>query len=135
MSSEQNRGSTPERRQFIRVKIEIPVKYKFLSHDPGFSSDEIFDGVTSNLSAGGLLLVGRIPNLNWIPGLLMERIIVGVNMHMPGFPDPVKALCRVSWLEAVEEKTGRAAMGLRFAEITKQHEDVILQFVIRSQMP
>ncbi len=135
MSNEQSRGNTPERRQFIRVKLEIPVRYKFLSHDPDFSSDEVFEGTTNNLSAGGLLLLGQIPNLDWIPGLLMERIIVGVNLHIPGVPEPVKALCRTSWLEAVEEKTKRAAMGLRFAEITKQHEDAIVQFVIKSQMP
>ena len=71
MSTESVKGNEPERRQFIRVKLEVPVKYKFLSHDPEFSSDEIFEGVTNNLSAGGLLLMGRIPNLDWIPGLLM----------------------------------------------------------------
>ena len=34
-----------ERREFIRVRAELPVKYKFLSQDPNFSSDEIYDGL------------------------------------------------------------------------------------------
>jgi c-di-GMP-binding flagellar brake protein YcgR len=135
MTTEIVRGNEPERRQFIRVKTEIPVKYKFLSHDPEFRADEVFEGATTNLSAGGLLLIGRLPNLDWIPGLLMERIVVGVNLYVPAAEEPVKALCRVAWLEAIEEKSRRTAMGLRFSEITKMHEDVILQFVIKSQMP
>ena len=124
-----------ERREFIRVRAELPVKYKFLSQDPGFSSDEILDGTTNNLSGGGLLLVGTIPNTDWITGLLMEKIVVGVNIFLPGDAEPVKALTRTAWIEALDERAHRCSLGLKFKEITKIHLDKIFKFVIKAQMP
>jgi len=124
-----------ERREFIRVRTELPVKYKFLSHDQKFAAEEVLDGSTTNLSGGGLLLVGVIPNTDWITGLLMERIVVGVNIFLPSDPEPVKALTRAAWVEALDERAHRCSMGLKFKEVTKEHLDKIFKFVIRAQMP
>ncbi len=85
-----------ERREFIRVRAELPVKYKLLSDDAGFESDEILEGTTKNLSGGGLLLVGNIPNTDWITALLMERIVIGINLFLPDEGEAVKALTRVA---------------------------------------
>jgi c-di-GMP-binding flagellar brake protein YcgR len=123
-----------ERRDFIRVRAELVVKYKFLSHEEGLVTDEVLDGTTSNLSGGGLLLIGAIPNTDWITGMLMERIVIGVNLMLPGDPEPVKALTRVAWVEALDGRAQRCSMGLRFKEITKEHLDKVFKFVIRAQM-
>ena len=130
-----SRSFDPERREFVRVRAELPVKYKFLSQDMSVLSDEVLEGSTSNISGGGLLLVGQMPNSDWITGLLMERIIVGVNIFLPGDPDPIKALTRTAWIEALDERVQRCTLGLRFREITKDHVDRIFKFVIRAQMP
>ena len=124
-----------ERREFIRVRAELVVKYKFLSHGAQSVPDEVFEGTTSNLSGGGLLLVGTIPNTDWITGLLMDRIVVGVNLFLPGDAEPVKALTRTAWIEALDERAQRCSMGLRFKEITKEHLDRLFKFVIKAQMP
>jgi len=129
------RSFDPERREFVRVRAELPVKYKFLSQDPGFLSDEVFEGTTSNISGSGLLLVGQMPNADWITGLLMERIVIGVNIFLPGSNEAVKALTRTSWIEALDERSQRCSIGLRFREITKEHLDRLFKFVIKAQMP
>ncbi len=130
-----SRSFDPERREFVRVRADLPVKYKFLSQDGGLASDEIFDGTTSNISGAGILLVGQMPNSDWITGLLMERIVVGINLFLPGAEEPVKALTRTAWIEALDERSQRCSMGLRFKEITKEHLDRLFKFVIRAQMP
>jgi c-di-GMP-binding flagellar brake protein YcgR len=135
MSIASRRSYEPERREFVRVRAQIPVRYKFLSHDPDFVCDEIFEGSTNNISGGGMLLVASIPNLDWLTGLLMERIVIGVNILLPDNPDPIKALTRTAWIESLDERTRRCSIGLRFKEITKESQDRIFQFVIRSQMP
>ena len=122
------------RREFIRVRAELAVKYKFLSHEAGFGVEEVLEGTTNNLSGGGLLLVGTIPNTDWITGLLMERIVVGVNIFLPNDPEPVKALTRVGWVEAIPEGTDRCALGLMFKEISKDHQDEVLKYMIRAQL-
>jgi len=130
-----SRSFDPERREFVRVRADLPVKYKFLSQDQTLVTDEVFDGTTSNISGAGILLVGQMPNSDWITGLLMERIVVGINLFLPGEAEPVKALTRTAWIEAIDERSQRCSMGLRFREITKDHLDRLFKFVIRAQMP
>lgn len=130
-----SRSFDPERREFVRVRAELPVKYKFLSQDAVFVSDEVFDGTTSNISGAGILLVGPMPNSDWIAGLLMERIVVGVNVFLPGEPEPIKALTRTAWIETLDERAQRCSIGLRFREVTKENLDRIFKFVIKAQMP
>jgi c-di-GMP-binding flagellar brake protein YcgR len=128
---------TSEKREFVRVKVSLPVRYKFLSHEIEGTPEamEIHEGTTNNLSGGGLLLKGRIPRLEWISGMLMEKIAVGVNLYLPKFDLPVKALTRVAWIEGLEEGSQKCHLGLRFKEIAGDGEDQILQFIIKCSMP
>jgi len=125
----------PERREFIRVCVALPVKYKFLSHEPGFPSDEILEGSTDNLSGGGLKLLGPVPNLDWLAGLLSRRIAVGVNIFLPGQARAVKALTRTLWVEGLQKRAQSCLLGLRFREISREDRERIVQFIIKSQMP
>lgn len=123
-----------ERREFVRVNVDVPIRYKFLSTDPFRKFNTIFDGKTNNISGGGLLLVGKVPDFKMITELLMQKVVIGINVILPSSPEPIKALARVAWIEAIDESTQECAMGLKFKEITKEHQDKIFQFVIRSQL-
>ena len=126
-----------EKREFIRVKVSVPVRFKFLAHgmDEHPEMQKVHEGTTSNLSGGGILLRARIPDLDWLAGLLSGRIQIGVNMTLPTYGLPIKALTRVVWIEGLEEETRKASLGLRFREITKEAEDEILRYIIKTQMP
>lgn len=128
-------GYESERREFVRVKTSMGVRYKFLSQTVEGLEDKIYEGVTQNLSGGGLLLTGKIPDLKIIPDLLMQKIVIGVNIMLPDSHDAVKALTRVAWAEAFEEGSGKCAFGLTFREITKEAQDKIFRFIIKSKMP
>ena len=122
-----------ERREFVRIKIDIPIRYKFLSKSVEVT-DEVFEGTTGDLGGGGILMLGRIPNPGWYVGLLTQQIVVGVNLMLPAAVEPIKALCRVSWIEANETESGRVAMGLKFKEISRDSLDEIFKFVIKAQL-
>ncbi len=125
-----------EKREFVRVRVSVPVRYKFLAHDLEHPElDRIWDGSTANLSGGGLLLRAKIPDLAWLPALLTGKMKVGVNLILPTYELPVKALTRVAWIEGLEEGTQRALMGLRFLEIPKSAQDEIVKYIIKTQMP
>ena len=124
-----------ERREFVRIKTNLSVRYKLLSRTGEGIEDKIREGTTQNLSGGGLLLMGEIPNIAMIPDLLMEKIVVGVNLILPDAGESVKALTRVAWAEAFEESSEKCALGLKFKEITKEHQDLIFRFIIKSKMP
>ena len=123
-----------ERREFVRIRVDIPVRYKFLSRTVDVPKEEIFEGTTRDISGSGLLLVGRIHKLEWIPMLLLEKIVIGVNIMLPSSAAPVKALTRTGWIEAIKEGDDRCAMGLKFKEITRESQDDILKYVIKSQL-
>jgi len=124
-----------ERREFVRVKAEIPVRYRFLSHDPAFPGSEVLEGVTSDMSGGGLLLRARVPDPDWIAGLLTERIFIGIELQLPDRPEPVRALTRAAWVQAaVQGSPDLCLIGLRFKEITRADLDRVFRFVIDKEL-
>lgn len=129
-------SSESERREFYRVRCDIPVRYKFLApHIQDGDLSKSFDGITNNLSGGGLLLQGTLPKLEWVPDLLMQRMAVGVTVSLPGANDPVVGLMRVAWIETINETTRQCRLGLKFREITARDRDRIFQFVIHAHVP
>ena len=125
-----------ERREFVRVRVQIPVRYKYLCKTRNEQEmEEVYEGTTTNLGGGGLLLLGRVPKVDWIPELLMQKIVIGVNLLLPQDEMPIKALTRVAWVETFDETTMKCNMGLKFKEITQADKDRIFKFVIKVQMP
>lgn len=125
-----------EKREFIRIPVTVPVRYKFLSRE--LSADDmeaVHEGVTQNIGAGGILLRGKLPDPKWLSKLLTRRMYVGINLMLPSGDKPVKALCRVIWSSAVQQPSGQLMMGLEFQEITNQDRDRITQYIIKAQMP
>lgn len=123
-----------EKRDFVKVQTDLPVRYKFLSQTIPIDSEGIFEGTTCHLSASGCLLLGKLPGMSWIPGLLMGEILVGINILLPSVDAPIKALARVAWMEAFEKGSDRCGMGLRFKEIAKEMQDEILKYIIKAQI-
>ena len=123
-----------ERRQYVRVKVELPVRYKFFSQEDDLEHKEEFEGKTRNISAGGMLLIAHIPNMDWITSLLRQKMYLGVRMELPE-REPVKALARVAWVGAMDEESRTCALGLSFKEITKPDQDKLFGYVIASRMP
>lgn len=124
-----------EKREFIRVRQSVRVRYKFLSKsmtEPEF--EPIYEGTTENLSGGGLLLLGKVPKSAWLTDLLTHKILIGINLCLPAREDPIKALTKVSWIESADEKSMICKMGLQFRDITTHDKDSVFQFVIRSQI-
>jgi len=125
-----------ERREYVRIKNELIVRYKFISATITDSRlDEIYTGTATNISAGGIMISGVIPNAFWIPELLMQRIVIGLNFLLPQEAEPVKTLTRVAWVETIDENTHLCLLGLKFKEITTKDADKIFKFVIHNQLP
>lgn len=124
-----------ERREFVRIKAGLEVRYMFLTNSDVEVPGGVYEGITQNVSGGGMLLIGKIPELQWIPDLLMQKIVIGVNIYLMDSDEPVKALTRVAWVEAVDESSMKCGFGLTFREITKDQQDRILRYIIKAQMP
>jgi len=125
-----------EQRQFIRLPLSVPVRYKFLSREMRSSDmDTVYEGISQNIGAGGLLLRGKLPDPSWLSKLLTRKMYVGVNVMLPNSDRPVKALSVVIWSSSVQSQSGQIVMGLEFQEITNKDRDLITQYIIRAQIP
>ena len=91
-----------ERREFVRVPTDLSVRYKLLSSDPQFKSDEVLEGKATDISGGGLLLLGPVPSPEWSEGLLMNKVFLGLNIDLDDGQPPAKALTRAAWIEPVD---------------------------------
>ena len=122
------------RRDFVRLPTDISIRYKFLCKVMDLNCDQVFEGSTNNLSGEGCLLIGKIPSLSWIPGMLMGKILIGGNILIPSLDLPIKVLCKLAWIEEIAEGSDRCFMGFRFQEITKENQDEIMKYIIKIQM-
>ena len=127
-------GTTARREQRVRVKDarRIDAKYKFLSNEEDFQCDEVFEGVIADISRGGALLEGMIPDPEWIPHLLDGQIKIGVFLFIPQ-SEPVKALGTMRWARPVEgsaPESNLCAMGLKFEEMSEDHKKNLSKFLI-----
>jgi c-di-GMP-binding flagellar brake protein YcgR len=127
----------PERRDFVRVAADIAVRYRFRSvlRKDVNSTDKVLSGATTNLSGGGLLLRGPIPEIGIVTQLVTGKATLDVEITLPSDPTPILAKARCAWVETVDEETMRCHLGLRFTDITAEDKERIFRYVIRVQMP
>jgi c-di-GMP-binding flagellar brake protein YcgR len=126
-----------ENRDYLRVKAKVPVRYRFLSNTVRHPVlGETLQGETRDLSGGGLLLKGTIPEESWIPELLMERITIGVSIYLQDVHEPVRALARVAWLNTGSENDlDSCRIGLKFVEITREAQDRLFRYILEDLLP
>ena len=122
------------RREFVHIHADIPIRYKFLSKTVPVDPEGVYEGTTNHLSGSGLLLVGKVPSISWIPALLTGDILLGINLILPSLELPVKALCAVAWVEAMTKGHERVALGLKYKEISKENQDEVLKYIIKAQI-
>jgi len=127
-------GDGEERRRFLRVQKGLPVRYRYVSLDPGFKvSSDRHSGRTHNLSQGGILLLGRPPDQHWEEHLLSHRLVVSVSLELTKAELPVRSVCRVAWIEPFDGEQELAAFGLAFAEITHEDQARVLRYILDYQ--
>ena len=79
-----------ERRQFIRLPLAVPIRYKFLSREMASKDMEVvYEGMSQNIGAGGLLLRGKLPDAAWLSKLLTRKMYIGINIMLPNVERPV----------------------------------------------
>lgn len=123
-----------EKKGFVKVSIDVPVRYKFLSKTVKLKDVEVHVGHTNNISGSGLVLVARIPDGEILSHLLTNEIFVGLNILLPSDDEPIKALAGVGWIEVLPEVPGKCGIGLRFLDMPKEDSDRIFRYTIRAQI-
>ena len=94
--------------------------------------EQVCDGMTNALSMGGMLLVGRIPAMEWTQHLLTGKMTIGINLYLPGTTMPVKFPTRCLWIEAAEQGSINMKIGLRILEMGPDQRRMVSEFLTRA---
>ena len=98
-----------ERKGFVKVSMDVPVRYKFLSKTIEVKDKEVHEGHTNNVSGSGLVLIAKIPDGETLTRLLTNELLAGLNILLPSQDETIKALARLVYVEAMPEMPGNAA--------------------------
>lgn len=111
-----------QRRRFFRLDVHLPVRFAL---DPSGNTSDLseltHEGVTENLSAGGLLLVCRLD--------IQEGQLLVVRFELPDGPLQLEAVVR----QAFGESEGRYRIGLEFLHPVESDRDRIISFLFAEQ--
>lgn len=110
--------SIARRRRLPRIATSIKVNF-----DHGMES---FTEFTLNLSSGGLFIKTVQP--------LGIGSDITVDFTLPGFDHPFQIAGKIIWIRTVENSEGPPGMGIKFTNMQKVDEDILVQYVARSQM-
>lgn len=122
------------RKDFVKISVDVPVRYKFLSKTAQVKDPDVHEGHTSNLSGSGLVLIVKVPDGEVLQQLLTNEVLVGLNILLPSLDEAVKALANLRSIEALPETPGKCGLALKFVDMPKEDSDKILRYTIRSQI-
>ncbi|KAF0243247.1 MAG: hypothetical protein FD180_3512 [Planctomycetota bacterium] len=129
-------AESPRERTLVKLRTPIEVRFKFLSKTrQDVEQEQIYDGVAPAISAQGCVVSGRIPRLDWLPDLLTQKMMLGINLLLPNDPDPIKALGEVGWIEKIDEATGKCQVGVTFKDIQPADRNKIFAHQVKAQLP
>ncbi|MBU1928931.1 MAG: PilZ domain-containing protein [Candidatus Omnitrophota bacterium] len=121
----------PERRMVARLDQKIPVEYIFINDNPRRELSEKYSSYIRNFTYSGALLVLDKLNENWIEDLTSGITKIDIDIKIPAYSAPIKAIARVVWLEKKEEpEKSKYLLGLTLTEITDSDMDRIKNYMI-----
>ena len=120
-----------QNRDFVRVKLQIPVRYE--KADSGANPDDIvqpvYSGFTVDISGGGMqLLVSHPYAVDTLLAILFE-IEDEKKANMV-----IRTLGKVCRKERSPKSENRYILGIRFEEITEQKRDQVIAFLFRKML-
>jgi hypothetical protein len=122
-----------ERRSYVRVDRELPIRYRIKGHPSG----QIYTGATKNISQGGLCveiirhqdeLIETLSSIKKQPFLEVELTLPGRN-GQPG-PQTDWITGRVDWLRNPTAKNPVSLIGLGFVDLHEEVRRKIYDFVL-----
>ncbi|MFH1397563.1 MAG: PilZ domain-containing protein [Candidatus Omnitrophota bacterium] len=124
----------PERRTSTRLYKKVSVDYIFINGVLQRDLSKRYSGYVSNFSYSGALLELDELNENWIKDLTSGMIKIIIEIKIPVYPEPIKAIAKVIWIKRNEEpeKEGKYLIGLSFTDITDEDRDRIKKYTIES---
>ena len=120
-----------EGREFLRVSVRAPVFFRLYEGDGKWGGAR--EGLTENVSVGGLLIHARLPEGGLLSRAILGRAPAAIEFPLPdGYPEPVRGIARVAWIETVAGEEEECLLGVRFREMLARDRDRIVEFVVRN---
>ncbi len=121
---------TGERRKYYRINCELDIRYKYVSQFTDIKEAKFQETKSDNVSVGGILFCGVIPDFNYIPKMFLNEISVLIYMFLPRQTEALKALSVLKHLEILNKDIKLFRMGVEFVEISSEHKNILSEFIL-----
>jgi c-di-GMP-binding flagellar brake protein YcgR len=122
-----------ERRSYVRVDAELPVRFRINDHSPG----KIYTGATKNISQGGLCvevvrqqneLIEALSSIKQQPSFEVQLALPDRNGEPDHAVDWIAG--RLDWAEKPTDKNPVFRMGLGFVDLEEEVRRKLYDFVL-----
>jgi hypothetical protein len=121
-----------EPRRSMRQAVAMSVSYRFLGHGEGFEGGQKRKSKATNVSSSGMRLRIEVPQTSWIADLKSKKILLGLEIDVPGQRAPLVAHATVAWVKPVSGRTYEA--GVEYKEITQRDAERLKKYLLKRSM-
>lgn len=124
-NNSQNGDLIEERRKFIRLNINVEIKYAVVSDKSAERTAQ-----TRDIGAGGICILADEP--------LKKGDVLDINFLLPEVPPNVHAKGRVAWIKPfsiASEQNIRYDTGIEFIDITDEDRKRVNKYVFSLKLP
>ena len=121
-----------ERRRSTRLQLSpeqsFEARYRFIDSEGITSHPHRHAAIALNVSVGGALLRGTIPDSSWAPRLLDGQDFACFEVDL-GLSEPIEGLAQLRWLKPSNEPA-MYELGLEFLRLRPGHLPLLQRFVL-----
>ena len=119
-----------ERREFFRVEVVTPVKFKLIQEKGSKPLTDWIKGITTDVSLGGVKITADMTE-DEAETLVRQYVRIKLSFKLPGTAKAVAATATIAYFlrGAMESKSHLITFGVSFVKIDSSAEDVISGFI------
>ncbi|MBI4569724.1 MAG: PilZ domain-containing protein [Planctomycetes bacterium] len=123
-----------ERREFIRIAVELVVRYRFLplpASGEGESPAPLRQGFTANISQSGLVLVCELPPEDLLVPMLKKQVELEIRFAVPdtGSPREATGRTRIAWID-LDIVAQQCQLGLEFVDLAERDRVALFKYAL-----
>ncbi len=121
--------SGEKKRQKLRLKLKLSVAFIVIDENGKPCSDDVFEGYTQDISEGGMLYQGVLPEMSVRLRLLNRELFLGLNVFFLSAKDKLKLIAEVRWLEENKKSKSEFSAGLKFKELDEASKNKLARLI------
>jgi hypothetical protein len=119
-----------ERRQFFRIEVETPVKFRLIEENTGKPLWGWVNGSTADVGLGGIKIVASVSQ-DEAEMLVDKYVVIELSFTLPGSKQAITSKAGIAYFlrGASKANSTKVTFGVSFIGIDSNSEDILGEFI------